>query len=59
MAIARMGYAKYEGGYSGVADLKVGDKVSGDGQVVNGENWVTTIRMAKEGAMPSAGPKKD
>ena len=58
-AIARMGYAKYEGGYSGVADLKAGEKVSGEGVIVGGDNWVTKIRMAKEGAMPSAGPKKD
>ena len=59
IAIARMGYAKYEGEYAGVADLKVGEKVSGEGQVINGENWVTKIRMAKPGAKPSAGPKKD
>ena len=58
-AIARMGYAKYEGGYSGVSDLKPGDKVTGEGQVVNGENWVQKIRLADAGAKPSAGPKKD
>jgi hypothetical protein len=57
-AIARMGFAKYEGGYNGVADLKVGDKVSGEGQVVSGENWVTKIAMAKEGAKPAVGPNK-
>ena len=58
-AIARMGYAKYEGGYNGVADLKVGEKVSGEGVIVSGENWVTKIRMAEAGAAPMAGPKKD
>lgn len=57
-AIARMGYAKYEGGYSGVTDLKVGDKVSGEGQLVNGTNWVTKIRQAEAGAKPAAGPNK-
>jgi hypothetical protein len=56
--IARMGYAKYEGDYSGVTDLKVGEKVSGEGWVVSGENWVTKIRKAKEGEKPSAGPNK-
>jgi len=58
-AIARMGYAKYEGGYSGVADLKAGEKVSGEGVIVSGENWVTKIRMAAPMTAPSAGPKKD
>jgi len=58
-AVARLGYAKYEGGYSGVADLKAGDKVSGEGVVVSGENWVTKMRKAEEGAKPAAGPKKD
>jgi hypothetical protein len=58
-AIARLGYAKYEGGYSGVADLKAGDKVSGEGVVVNGVNWIQKIRIAEAGAKPSAGPKKD
>jgi len=57
--IARLGYAKYEGGYGGVSDIKAGDKVSGEGVVVGGENWITKIRQAEAGAMPSAGPKKD
>ena len=57
--IARLGYAKYEGGYNGVADLKAGDKVSGEGMVVNGVNWIQKIRIAEAGAKPSAGPKKD
>ena len=58
-AIARLGYAKYEGGYNGVADLKAGDKVSGEGVVVNGVNWIQKIKQAEAGAKPSAGPKKD
>ncbi len=57
--IARLGYAKYEGGYSGVADLKAGDKVSGEGMVVNGTNWITKIRKAEAGEKPAVGPKKD
>ena len=57
--IARLGYAKYEGGYSGVADLKAGDKVSGEGMVVSGVNWIQKIKQAEAGAKPSAGPKKD
>jgi hypothetical protein len=58
-AIARLGYAKYEGGYSGVADLKAGDKVSGEGMQVQGTNWIQKIKKAEEGAKPAVGPKKD
>ncbi len=57
--IARLGYAKFEGDYKGVSDLKAGDKVSGEGAVVGGQNWITKIRMAQAGEKPSAGPKKD
>jgi len=57
--IARLGYAKYEGSYAGVADLKAGDKVSGEGMVVNGTNWITKIRIAAPMATPSVAPKKD
>ena len=57
--IARMGYAKFEGDYKGVSDLKAGDKVSGEGVIVSGENWITKIRQAEAGAKPAAGPKKD
>ena len=59
IAIARMGYAKFEGGYSAVKDLKVGEKVSGDGVIVNGENWVTRIRTAAPMSVPTAGPKTE
>ncbi len=57
-AIARLGYAKFEGSYSGVADLKVGDKVSGEGAVVNGTNWIQKIRIAEAGAKPAVAPNK-
>ncbi len=58
-AVARLSYAKYEGGYSGAGDLKAGDKISGEGVVVSGENWVTKMRKAEEGAKPAVAPKKD
>jgi hypothetical protein len=58
-AIARMGGAKYEGEYNGVADLKVGDKVTGEGVIVSGENWVTKIRKAAPMSVPRVGPKTD
>ncbi len=57
--IARMNYAKFEGEYKGVSDLKPGDKVSGEGVVVDGQNWITKVRMAQAGEKPAAGPKKD
>ena len=58
-AVARLSYAKYEGGYAGTADLKPGDKVSGEGVQVNGENWVTKLRKAEAGEKPAVAPKKD
>jgi len=58
-AVARLSNAKYEGGYGGVADLKPGDKISGEGVQVSGENWVTKMRKSEAGEKPSAGPKKD
>jgi len=58
-AVARMSNAKYEGGYSGDADLKIGDKISGEGVQVGGENWVTKVRKAGAEEKPMAGPKKD
>ncbi len=51
--LGRFGYAKFEGGYSGVSDLKVGDKVTGKGVVVNGVNWVTNVALV--GAKPASG----
>jgi len=58
-AVARLSGAKYEGGYSGVADLKAGDMISGEGVIVSGENWVTKMKKAEAGTMPSVAPKKD
>ena len=58
-AHARMGGAKYEGDYAGVADLKPGDMVSGEGVQVSGENWVTKIMKAAAGTKPMVAPKKD
>ncbi len=57
--IARLGYAKYEGSYQGVGDLKPGEKVSGEGAVVNGTNWITRIKQAEAGAPAKVAPKKD
>ena len=48
----RLGLAKYEGGYSGIGDLKVGDMVKGTGMVVSGENWVSTVAPAGGTAAP-------
>ncbi len=59
MTVARMGYAKYEGEYKGVADLKPGDKISGEGAIVDGTNWISKVRPAAPYMPPSAGPKKD
>ena len=58
-AVARFGYAKYEGSYSGVADIKPGEKISGEGQVVNGTNWIQRVAPAATGAAPAVGPNKD
>ncbi len=55
----RFGYAKYEGAYEGVKDLKLGEKVTGEGVQLEGDNWVTKIAPAPAGAAPMAGPKKD
>ncbi len=55
----RTGFAKYEGEYATPTDLKVGDMVSGEGVVINGENWVTKVRKAAPGASAGVGPKKD
>jgi len=36
-------YAKYEGAYKGVEDLKVGEKIAGTGVQVEGYNWITRV----------------
>jgi hypothetical protein len=51
-ALGRFDYAKYEGAYKGVEDLKVGEKIVGTGVVVNGYNWIT--RVADASKMPAA-----
>jgi len=38
--------AKYEGEYSGIDDLKVGDMIKGTGMVVTGEDWVSKVAPA-------------
>ncbi len=48
----RLGLAKYEGGYTGINDLKVGDMVKGTGMVVSGENWVSTVAPAGGATAP-------
>ncbi len=58
-AVARFGYAKFEGEYKGAADLKPGDKISGEGVVVDGTNWITKVRKAEGGEKGAVGPKKD
>lgn len=52
IATGRLGLAKYEGGYTGINDLKVGDMVKGTGMVVSGENWVSTVAPAEGAAAP-------
>ena len=48
----RLGLAKYEGGYSGINDLKIGDMVKGTGMVISTENWVSTVAPAGGAAAP-------
>ncbi|HME45738.1 MAG TPA: hypothetical protein VKF36_21785 [Syntrophorhabdales bacterium] len=59
MYIGNFGFAKFEGSYKGVADLKPGDKVTGEGVQASGQNWVTKMKMAEAGAKPEVMPKKD
>jgi len=44
--------ATYEGGYSGIADLKVGDMIKGTGMVVTGEDWVSKVAPVEGAAVP-------
>ena len=46
-------FARFEGGYSNLSHLKVGEKVSGEGVIAEGQNWVTRIKKAAPGAVPS------
>jgi hypothetical protein len=48
--LGRFDYAKYEGAYKGVEDLKVGEKIAGTGTQINGYNWIT--RVADQANLP-------
>ena len=48
----KFGLAKYEGGYSGIGDLKVGDVIKGTGMMVTGEDWVSKVAPAGGAAFP-------
>ena len=45
-------FATFEGGYSNLSQLKVGEKVSGEGVIAEGQNWVTRITKAAQDAVP-------
>ena len=55
-ALGRFDYAKYEGAYKGVEDLKVGEKIVGTGVVVNGYNWITRVADASKVPAPAPAP---
>ena len=60
-ALGRFDYAKYEGAYKGVEDLKVGEKIVGTGVQLNGYNWITRVADASKlpaAAAPPAAPAK-
>ena len=50
--LGRFDYAKFEGAYKGVADLKAGDKIAGTGTQVNGYNWITRVADQKDLPIP-------
>ena len=50
--LGRFDYAKYEGAYKGVEDLKVGEKIVGVGVVVDGYNWITKVADASKLPVP-------
>jgi len=45
-------FAKFEGGYTNIGQLKPGDKVTGEGVIAEGQNWVTRIKKAASDAVP-------
>lgn len=47
-ALGRFDYAKFEGAYKGVEDLKVGEKIAGTGTQINGYNWITRVVDQKD-----------
>ena len=50
--LGRFDYAKYEGAFKGVGDLKPGDKVAGTGVQLNGYNWITRMVDQKDLPVP-------
>ena len=50
--LGRFDYAKYEGAFKGVADLKAGDKIAGTGVQLNGYNWITRVVDQKDLPVP-------
>lgn len=57
--LARFDYAKYEGAYKGVGDLKVGEKIGAVGVQLDGYNWVTRVVDADKLPAPAkAAPAK-
>ena len=50
--LGRFDYAKYEGAYKGVADLKAGDKIAGTGTQISGYNWITRVAYQKDLPIP-------
>ena len=55
-ALGRFDYAKYEGAYKGVEDLKVGEKIVGTGVQLNGYNWITRVADASKVPAPAPAP---
>ena len=50
--LGRFDYAKYEGTYKSVAELKVGEKTVAVGVVVDGYNWITRVADASKLPVP-------
>jgi hypothetical protein len=57
--LGNFGFAKYEGGYSNLSHLKVGEMITGEGVTAEYQNWVTKVKKAAPGAKPMAGPNTD
>ena len=45
-------FTRFEGGYSNLSQLKVGDRVTGEGVIVEGLNWIERIKKAPSDAAP-------
>ena len=50
--VGNLELAKYEGGYSSLEPPKVGDMISGEGVIAEGQNWITKIRKAAPDEVP-------